>query len=232
MALPGASRDERCPRCGTSISQHEVYSGEYKELDHPSLYVRFPLRTARASRSSSGRRRPGRCRRTLPRPCGQTPSTGGRLLVSGMRWSGSRRPSSWSDCGRRPRRLAVRRPVRPPPGGQEVEHRVVPWDEISLEEGTGIVHIAPGAGSEDFELGRLNGLPVLVPDHESGIFYDTYGHARRRRRRARRGAGRRKRSANRACSSRPDDRPPLSNVLALQDAAAFPRRRRLVHLRR
>ncbi len=33
-----------CPRCGTSISQHEVFSGEYRELEHPSLFVRFPLK--------------------------------------------------------------------------------------------------------------------------------------------------------------------------------------------
>src|SRR5918996_1126607 len=33
-----------CPRCGTSISQHELFAGEYQELEHPSLYVRFPLR--------------------------------------------------------------------------------------------------------------------------------------------------------------------------------------------
>ena len=32
-----------CPRCGTSISQHELFAGEYRELEHPSLYVRFPL---------------------------------------------------------------------------------------------------------------------------------------------------------------------------------------------
>src|SRR4029450_13066645 len=33
----------------------------------------------------------------------------------------------------------------------------------------------PGAGSEDFELGRLHGLPVLVPIDESGRFYRDYG---------------------------------------------------------
>ena len=33
-----------CPRCGTSISQHEVFSGEYRELEHPSLFVRLPLK--------------------------------------------------------------------------------------------------------------------------------------------------------------------------------------------
>ena len=29
--------------------------------------------------------------------------------------------------------------------------------EVSLDDGTGIVHIAPGAGTEDFELGRSTG---------------------------------------------------------------------------
>src|SRR5690242_2645020 len=34
-----------CPRCGTSLSKHEQAGEEnYAELEHPSLYVRFPLR--------------------------------------------------------------------------------------------------------------------------------------------------------------------------------------------
>ena len=36
--------------------------------------------------------------------------------------------------------------VRRARAGPAVEHRVIPWDEVSLEEGTGIVHIAPGCG--------------------------------------------------------------------------------------
>ena len=42
-----------------------------------------------------------------------------------------------------------------------IEHRVIPWEEVSAEEGTGIVHIAPGCGLEDFDLGRR---------HEHGRF--------------------------------------------------------------
>ena len=44
-----------------------------------------------------------------------------------------------------------------------------------MDEGTGIVHIAPGAGSEDFELSRVHDLPVLTPVDESGRFFDDYG---------------------------------------------------------
>jgi isoleucyl-tRNA synthetase len=37
------------------------------------------------------------------------------------------------------------------------------------------VHIAPGAGTEDFELSRVHDLPVLTPVDEGGRFYDDYG---------------------------------------------------------
>ena len=77
--------------------------------------------------------------------------------------------------GRGARRASLPRAVRRPRPGGEVEHRVIPWDEVSLEEGTGIVHIAPGAGQEDFELGRVHDLPVLSPVDEAGRFYDAYG---------------------------------------------------------
>ena len=44
-----------------------------------------------------------------------------------------------------------------------------------MEEGTGIVHIAPGCGAEDFELSRVHDLPVLMPVDESGRFYPDFG---------------------------------------------------------
>ena len=44
-----------------------------------------------------------------------------------------------------------------------------------MDDGTGIVHIAPGCGSEDFELARVHDLPILAPVDESGRFYDDYG---------------------------------------------------------
>ncbi len=44
-----------------------------------------------------------------------------------------------------------------------------------MEEGTGIVHIAPGCGSEDFELSQVHGLDVIQPVDEAGRFYDSFG---------------------------------------------------------
>ncbi len=54
-------------------------------------------------------------------------------------------------------------------------HRVVAWDLVGETEGTGIVHMAPGCGKEDFDLGREIGLPVLAPLDESGVYVDGYG---------------------------------------------------------
>jgi isoleucyl-tRNA synthetase len=61
------------------------------------------------------------------------------------------------------------------PAQQGVVHRVIPWDEVATNEGSGIVHIAPGCGAEDFELSRVHDLPVLMPIDESGRFYKEYG---------------------------------------------------------
>ena len=54
-------------------------------------------------------------------------------------------------------------------------HRVIAWDEISEAEGTGLVHIAPGCGAEDQQLGKDNQLPFVAPLDESAVFQDGFG---------------------------------------------------------
>ena len=56
-----------------------------------------------------------------------------------------------------------------------VEHRVIPWNEVGEDEGTAIVHIAPGAGPEDFALGKEHSLPVVAPLDENGYYVDGFG---------------------------------------------------------
>ncbi|HLI74154.1 MAG TPA: isoleucine--tRNA ligase, partial [Acidimicrobiales bacterium] len=48
--------------------------------------------------------------------------------------------------------------------------RVLLADFVATDEGTGIVHIAPGFGEEDFDLGRDAGLPVVSPVDDRGRF--------------------------------------------------------------
>lgn len=57
---------------------------------------------------------------------------------------------------------------------QDFVHKIVAWDDVSSEEGTGAVHIAPGCGLEDFELGKTIGLKNIIPVDENGKYYDEF----------------------------------------------------------
>lgn len=48
--------------------------------------------------------------------------------------------------------------------------KVVTADFVSMEEGTGCVHIAPGHGEEDYLLGKEKGLELIMPLNDKGIF--------------------------------------------------------------
>ena len=48
---------------------------------------------------------------------------------------------------------------------------LVSGDHVSLEQGTGLVHTAPGHGIEDFQMARLHGLEVAQPVDDAGFYY-------------------------------------------------------------
>ncbi|GAB4388107.1 MAG: isoleucine--tRNA ligase [Thermodesulfovibrionales bacterium] len=48
--------------------------------------------------------------------------------------------------------------------------RVILGGFVTVEEGTGVVHIAPGHGEEDFEAGRREGLDIYAPVDDRGKF--------------------------------------------------------------
>ena len=58
---------------------------------------------------------------------------------------------------------------------QNFTHKIVAWDQVDATEGAGSVHIAPGCGAEDFELGQSIGLPNVCPIDDGGIFYSNFG---------------------------------------------------------
>ncbi|MFW9830308.1 MAG: isoleucine--tRNA ligase [Candidatus Thorarchaeota archaeon] len=53
----------------------------------------------------------------------------------------------------------------------EKVHSVVLSEEyVTLEQGTGLVHMAPGHGPQDFEVGEQEGIPIFCPVTFSGTF--------------------------------------------------------------
>src|SRR5712691_6852844 len=173
----GHRSTEWCPRCGTSLSQHELLqSGVYQDRADPSLFVRLPLADRRGEALVVWTTTPWTLPANVAAAVNPDAEYGRRL--NGEWVAVARYPDETFDERKPGSELVDWRYIGPfdnLPVGAEVKHRVIPWDEVSLEEGTGIVHIAPGCGGEDFELGRELGLPVLTPVDEAGHFYDDYG---------------------------------------------------------
>jgi len=48
----------------------------------------------------------------------------------------------------------------------------LPGDHVTLDQGTGLVHTAPGHGVDDFKLGLAHGLEIAQPLDDSGIYHD------------------------------------------------------------
>ncbi len=60
--------------------------------------------------------------------------------------------------------------------GKDYDRRVVMSDEyVSVEEGTGLVHVAPGHGPEDFAIGKRYGIEIYCPVDEKGVYDSTAG---------------------------------------------------------
>jgi isoleucyl-tRNA synthetase len=166
---------EWCPRCGTSLSQHELINS-YAQLTHPSLYVRFPLKGRPRESLVVWTTTPW----TLPANVAAAvkPDADYGLTDEGEWWAVELKPDAVFTTRVRGEDLVGLEydgPFDHLPAQQGVVHRVIPWDDVDLTEGTGIVHIAPGSGAEDFELSRVHDLPVLTPIDEAGRFYKEYG---------------------------------------------------------
>ncbi len=200
----GHRATEWCARCGTSISQHELTTGDaYRDKVDPSLFVRFPL--LEPAGDGSGGVAPGQPRGdallvwtttpwTLPanvaaavNPAAEyvkvAPSGGdgddagealwlSKALLEHVPVSGEVVDEA---LGEKLVGLRYRGPFSELPAARGLDYPVIPWDGVSLEEGSGVVHIAPGCGGEDFELGREHKLAVLAPIDESGRFLPEYG---------------------------------------------------------
>ena len=171
----GHRSTEWCPRCGTSMSQHEL-AGYYFEKTDPSLYVRFSLKERHGESLVVWTTTPW----TLPANVAAAvrPDADYGLLANG----------DWVALARYPTMGFLRvvkglelvgaeyaGPFDGLPAQEGITHRVIPWDEVALDTGSGIVHIAPGCGAEDFELSKVHDLPILAPVDEAGRFYDSYG---------------------------------------------------------
>ena len=145
-------------------------------MEHPSLFVRFPLRAREGEALVVWTTTPW----TLPANVAAAvkPDAEYGLTADGRWVAVARYPDEsfqLTALGEELVGLEYSGPFDELEAQAGVVHRVIPWDDVSLDEGTGIVHIAPGAGAEDFELSRIHDLPVLAPIDEAGRMLPAYG---------------------------------------------------------
>jgi len=184
-----------CIRCGTAISQHEILTEEYQEIMHKAVYVKLPVIGKEKTYLLIWTTTPW----TLPANVavavnpkleyaeiqdkdgdiyillkekesliqeGKILNTylGSEILKNGYKYVGP-----FDDLPH----------IRTYLSGfninnKELDHRVIAWEEISSEEGTGIVHIAPGCGQEDFKLSKELGLPYIDPLNDESRFREGF----------------------------------------------------------
>ena len=177
-----------CPRCSTGLSEHEIVTEGYVEIVHPGLFVKFPIYDKDNSETTTNESiliwttTPW----TLTSNCAAAvnPEMDYVKVKQGKEFyylSKQRISSLIGDYeiisemkGTNLVGLKYKAPFDELPVQKDVVHRIVSWDEVSEEEGTGIVHIAPGAGKEDFALGKEENLSVIAPLDDLGNFIDGF----------------------------------------------------------
>jgi isoleucyl-tRNA synthetase len=189
-----------CPRCGTPLSDHELGQPDvYQTVADPSVYVRFPLTSGPLAGAGDDKARRGAALlvwTTTPwtlvsntavavhPEVEYVAATNGEetlvvaeplLAVLGEGWSVTRRfrgteMEGWTYA--RPFELVsfdvqsdeTRETDKP------VAAYVVVDDYVTTEDGTGLVHLAPAFGADDYRVAKSYDLPVVNPIRSDGTF--------------------------------------------------------------
>jgi len=173
-----------CPRCGTAVSKHDILTEGYFEITEPSIFMKFPILGKKNEYLLIFTTTPW----TIPADVAlavhpnkyyvkvkqgdeyfllietRTDELKGKFEIV-QKLIGSDLVG-----------LVYEMPYAGLPAQKNAKatYPVVGWDLVSDEEGTGIVHIAPGCGPEDYELGQVERLPAISPLNEEGIYTEGY----------------------------------------------------------
>ena len=191
-----------CPRCATGISQHEIATEGYQELTHRSVILRFPLLGREKESLLVWTTTPWTLTSNVAAAVGPELTyvkvkqedevfylSKGTLSMlhgpyevlaelKGTEMEGWTYSGPFDDLA--PAQQAggytyLAQLIRDVKQNAIQAHRVILWEAVGEEEGTGIVHMAPGCGEEDFQLGKQNHMPIIAPLNEEGEFLPGFG---------------------------------------------------------
>lgn len=176
-----------CPRCGTAISQHEILTEEYKVITHDTVYFKLPIRRRENEYLLVWTTTPW----TIPANVAvavNTTENYSKVMVDGdYLWVMEKRRAllglSEAEDSHTGEKLVGWEydapfdylPIVKNTFGDYI-HRVIDGGDMVTEtEGTGLLHVAPGAGAEDFKLGKEFKLPVVAPIEEDASYVADIG---------------------------------------------------------
>ncbi len=177
-----------CPRCGTTLSSHELALG-YAEVRDKSVYVTFPVADDSRRELVIWTTTPW----TLPSNVAvavhpdleygefESPHFADRVFVlaasraeAATKLLGEGTVIRRTVWGRDLVGLRYRRPLDVVPLAATGAHSiVVPGDFVTATDGSGLVHMAPAFGSDDYVAGQAHGLALLRPVAADGTFEGT-----------------------------------------------------------
>jgi isoleucyl-tRNA synthetase len=175
-----------CGRCGTALSSHELgQPGAYQDITEPSVYVRFPVEghdydllvwtttpwTLPSNTGAAVGPHISYVRVAAP--------DGGRDVVIARDRVAAVLGDDARVVGGVPVAELVGARYEPPftlvDVAGEKRFTVVGDDFVTVEDGTGIVHLAPAFGEIDREIGAREGLPLVNPVNDAARFVDDIG---------------------------------------------------------
>ena len=174
-----------CARCGTSLSEHEM-AGSYVQMTHLSVFGQVPLIDEPSRRLLIWTTTPWTLSSNIAAAVHPDLDyievqaegwdhtlilcEGAKRILAG---TGAQIVGRFKGAELVGKRYETFHPDFEAQQGRT--HTVIPWDAVDAEEGSGIVHIAPGCGKEDHALGLELGLDAIVPIDENGIFKEGFG---------------------------------------------------------
>lgn len=168
-----------CPRCGTPLSSHELSLGYKEGTVDPSVYVKFPVKDEAETYLLAWTTTPWTLPGNVALAVGanvdyvKVRDASGDLLYMAEALTESVLTPGFEILERFKGSDLLGKHYEPLyrffPVSQDYAY-VVAADFVSTEDGTGIVHIAPAFGADDMEVGRRNGLPLIMTIEATGNF--------------------------------------------------------------
>jgi isoleucyl-tRNA synthetase len=185
-----------CPRCETAISEHEILTENYKEIEHETLFLAFPVVGGEEEYLLVWTTTPW----TVPANIAiavdpdieyaQIEANKRKYWVakgavirafSGLKYKEIKTVRGAKLVGLRYKGAfdSLTRISEVINGKNDKMHTVIATDNlilpISTDEGTGLVHVSTGTGAEDHRLGKEIGLPIVAAIDDRANYLEGYG---------------------------------------------------------